>query len=295
MMRLIIYYMTDEPRDWLITFDEYKFLDDGSPTNDGRPFGDGTAIANRVYNGQNPWDEGCKVETLIGGLDTMRSIREEFKIAINDAEKSNIYHLVMIAVVMYTFYGGKGWTFKSVGKYQITATYNGLVNNPKEELRSNVVEVNIRAPQNEQEKDQVNLIMGDEQGLFLLFEAGDHLSNGIRSLTELASKYPQSDLAGYANFALGMSYSKDFKDFQRGFVRKADTERALLHLKSAKDRNVDGYFARQAYLTLANIYEDSNVEDAKKETLNEFIERFSRDSKHADSIKKAKSMLEEVD
>jgi hypothetical protein len=193
------------------------------------------------------------------------------------------------------FYGGKGWTFKSVGKYQIRATYNGLVSNPKEELNSNVVEVNIRSPENKQEKDQVSLIMGDEQGLFLLFEAGDHLSKGIRSLTELTRKYPQSDLAGYANIALGRNYSKDFKDFQRGFVRKADTERSLLHLKSAKDRNVDSYFARQAYLTLAKIYEDSNLEDAKKETLNEYIERFSRDSKHADSIKKAKSMLEELD
>jgi|SRR5215216_67462 len=193
------------------------------------------------------------------------------------------------------FYGSKGWSFKSSGKYQIRATYNGLVDHPDEELASNVFEVNIRAPRNEQEKEQVSLIMGDEQALFLLFEAGDHLSNGIRNLMQLTSKYPQSDLAGYANFALGMNYSKDFKDFQRGLVRKADAERSLMHLKSVKDRNVDGYFARQAYLTLANIYEDSNAEDAKKETLNEFIERFSRDSKHADSINRAKSMLGKSD
>ena len=51
------------------------------------------------------------------------------------------------------------------------------------------------APENDQEKDQVNLIMGDEQGKLLLFEGGDHLSTGMQNLTQLTNKYPQSDLA----------------------------------------------------------------------------------------------------
>jgi hypothetical protein len=34
--------------------------------------------------------------------------------------------------------------------------------------------------------DQVDLIKGNEQALFLLFEGGDHLTNGITKLTELA-------------------------------------------------------------------------------------------------------------
>jgi hypothetical protein len=97
-------------------------------------------------------------------------------------------------------YGSHGLTFNSLGQYKIKATYNGLVDKPNEEIQSNIVEVNIRPPQNEQEKDQTNLIMEEpEAALFIQLGGGYQFKNGIKSLTELASKYPESDLAGYAN------------------------------------------------------------------------------------------------
>jgi hypothetical protein len=72
------------------------------------------------------------------------------------------------------FYGAEGWSLKSPGTYKITATYKGLVSKPDKIFTSNIAEIKIRAPENDQEKDQVNLIMGDEQGKLLLFEGGDH-------------------------------------------------------------------------------------------------------------------------
>jgi TolA-binding protein len=59
----------------------------------------------------------------------------------------------------------------------------------------------------------------------LLFESGDHLANGISSLQKIVDKYPQSQLASYANFALGKNFAIDFKDFQKGRVRKAEIEK----------------------------------------------------------------------
>jgi len=193
------------------------------------------------------------------------------------------------------FYGSKGWTFNTIGKYLIRATYNNMVNESERKLESNVVEVNIQPPKNEQEKEQVHLIMGDEQGLFLLFEGGDHLLNGITNLTRLSNKYPMSVLAGYANYALGVNYSKDFKDFQKGIVRKAEIERSITHLENAKILNNEKYFAKQTYFTLSDVYKKSNNNAAAKETLNEFIQKFSNNEIHTDNIIKARNLLNEID
>lgn len=189
------------------------------------------------------------------------------------------------------FYGAGDWTFNSAGNYQIRATFNGLADDPKEKIQSNPVVVQIRPPENEQEKEQVNLLMGDEQGLFLLFEGGDHLSNGIQKLTELGSKYPTSELSGYANFALGMSYSRDFKDFSKGKVRPIDTKKSISFLKKAKGKDLGRYYTRQIYFTLAKMYGDSHLMNDRKAILEEFVKRFSRDTNYMDIINEARDIL----
>ena len=134
--------------------------------------------------------------------------------------------------------------------------------------------------------------MGDEQGRFLLFEGGDHLTSGMQKLAELATKYPESDLAKYANFSLGIRHLTEFADFTKKQVRQPDTKKSMSHFKAAKPK-LHGYYARKAYFTLASLYDKSNNKSAKKNTLNEFVDRFSSDSKYSDSVSKAKSMLED--
>jgi hypothetical protein len=191
------------------------------------------------------------------------------------------------------FYGGNGWTFKSAGRYQLRSSYEGMAENHKV-IDSNIVEINIVPPRNEDEKEQVNLIMGEEQGLFLLFESGDHLSDGIGSLSNLVRRFPQSKLAGYANFALGKNYSTDFKDFQKGALRKADIEKSKFHLENAKDKDTGSYFRAQTFLTLADVFKRSNDVAAAEQTLNEFLQTSSDDTRNLESIKKARNILNEL-
>lgn len=49
------------------------------------------------------------------------------------------------------FYGGEGWTFRSGGKYQIRSTYKGIMSH-SEEISSNIAEIEVLSPRNEQER-----------------------------------------------------------------------------------------------------------------------------------------------
>ena len=172
--------------------------------------------------------------------------------------------------------------------------YKGITENLKENIDSNVIKINILPPKNEQEKEQVNLIMGKEQGKFLLFESGDHLSNGISSLQKLVNKFPQSQPANYASFALGKNFAIDFKDFQKGRIRKAEIEKSISYLNKTKDKEIGSYFKKETFFTLANLFRKSNNFTAAKRTLDEFIETSSNNPKLSNSINKAKSILDEI-
>jgi hypothetical protein len=189
------------------------------------------------------------------------------------------------------FYGGNGYTFPDPGVYKIKAMYHGLIY-PSKVLESNSVEVKIRAPRNKEEEEQVNLIKGEEQALFFLFEGGDHLENGIKNITELAEKYPNTVLGAYANAALGVHLSKDFKDLVKNKIRKPDINSANRFLTTAKD-NVKGHWANSSYLTLARNYDKSGIKEERTNVLNEFVEKFGDDDKNAEGISVAKKILRE--
>jgi phosphatidylserine/phosphatidylglycerophosphate/cardiolipin synthase-like enzyme len=63
----------------------FTSADPRSAAGDGRPWGDGTAMAARAYAGQDPWDTGNEVTPMVGGFAAMNAIRNTFKAALADA------------------------------------------------------------------------------------------------------------------------------------------------------------------------------------------------------------------
>jgi phosphatidylserine/phosphatidylglycerophosphate/cardiolipin synthase-like enzyme len=68
-----------DPAKWFL-----PFADD-----EGRPWGDGTAMAGRRADGKDPWDENCQVTPIIGGFATMTAIRGALTKTIEDAHQSD--------------------------------------------------------------------------------------------------------------------------------------------------------------------------------------------------------------
>ncbi len=65
---------------WLL-----QFANETEPEDQGRPWGDGTAIAARKKLNLNPWDEGCRVTSLFGGYAAIMTMREKLEAAILQA------------------------------------------------------------------------------------------------------------------------------------------------------------------------------------------------------------------
>jgi hypothetical protein len=190
------------------------------------------------------------------------------------------------------FYGANGYSFPEPGRYQVRAVYDSTSYGTPIEISSNTIDVVIRSPKDKDEEEQVQLIKGEEQALFFLFEGGDHLKEGIDNLTKLSQKYPKSTLGTYANAALGVHWSKGFKDFENSRVRQPDDSMARSYLETATE-NVKGYWADATYLKLADIYGKAGEKSSMKGVLDDYIGKFEEDSRNTNGVTMARKILNE--
>ena len=113
-------------------------------------------------------------------------------------------------------------------------------------------------------------------------------------MLNLTTKFPESILASYANYASGRNYSRDFKNFHKGKVRSADTKKSISYLKEVKNKDIGALFTTQTYFTLVDAFKRSSDFQTAEETLKEFIEKVSYDDRHTNDIIKAKKLLDEL-
>lgn len=164
------------------------------------------------------------------------------------------------------FFGSMGWTFQEPGTYEITAKMG-------EELSSNTVTITVDAPTDKQTIAAAELFLGSVQvGFFLLFEGGDHLKEGIQRLKQVATQYPETPHATYANQALGNRLVNDFADFLEKRLRPEDPASALPFLEKAQQKPISFYDTLHTHLSLYEAYTKLNNISEADSTITKLVE-----------------------
>lgn len=171
------------------------------------------------------------------------------------------------------FFGNKGWLFDKPGNYKIKAIHTSLEGN---HVSSNELTIEIQSPPDEPTRRAAELMLTGPAGLFLLWEGGDQLTEGIAALEKVVKELPETLHAVYANFALGKNLSRDQGE------RKADLEKATIYLershKLTKEKVPTDYVRSKLLMELSDIYEKEGKKEKQKEIRRIFREEF-RDKK----------------
>jgi hypothetical protein len=123
------------------------------------------------------------------------------------------------------FAGANGWTFSVPGPYTIRAVMGRIHSDP--------VTITVQQPPTEAERHQSALLLkNQEAALFLLLNGGDHLTDGIKVIRDIAASTTR--LAGYANYALGVSLANEFANLKNGTTRPRNLPQAEQFLERSQ-------------------------------------------------------------
>ena len=165
------------------------------------------------------------------------------------------------------FFGATGWLFRVVGSYEITAEM------PDHGLFSNTIKITVQTPTDDATTKAAQLFLeSDEAGFFLFFEAGDHLTEGIQRLEQVATQYPNTLHATYANQALGARLVDDFANMAEGHIRPKDPASALPYLVKAKQKPVSFYDTLHTHLLLYEAYTQLNKTIEAKSAIKNLVQ-----------------------
>ncbi|HMB52396.1 MAG TPA: hypothetical protein VKU40_03710 [Thermoanaerobaculia bacterium] len=139
-------------------------------------------------------------------------------LAVDDVELERVTLAAgeSVSEVVEIFYGGRGWSFRRSGTWQIRAVYEPP-GGPR--LTAGPVELTIA-------NTSAGLYLfgavgetSSQTGKFLVWRQGDHLELAREHLRGLLDKHPDSDLASFARLALGLNLAEPFRDFADGTTR----------------------------------------------------------------------------
>ncbi|HEY0024427.1 MAG TPA: hypothetical protein VGB24_16045 [Longimicrobium sp.] len=154
-----------------------------------------------------------------------------------------------IAVITPVFFGGDGWTFRQPGAYRLQAHWNA---DSAEELTSNVTSIQIVAGDGAGLRLVSNDSASFEAGKFLVWQSGDHLTEGRALLANIAEAFPASQVARHTHLAEGRNLSNPFRNFAAGTVRPANPEGALELLGRVEEAGLPVHLVVQKQLDEAS-------------------------------------------
>lgn len=164
------------------------------------------------------------------------------------------------------YFGAAGFTFLQQGNYIVRGYYGGIISEP--------LTISVNLSQDDMEIAAADLMLNDEVGLFIFAGGGEHLKEALNILNMIRQEFPETLLAGYASFALGVYYSQDGRNFEDNTVRQADHDLAQKLFEEALKKPLPSYFKIHTYSRLirsfVSVGEPASAGDYLKLFQNEF-------------------------
>ena len=189
------------------------------------------------------------------------------------------------------FFSSAGWTFATPGDYEIQATFPADAAFSNDVIRSVTQQVTVRAPGDEPASGASRLLfardglgLGNEQGLYLYMQGGDHLQFGASQLRQMVTEYPQAAQADSVKVALANEALQPTLDQAAGDKPEPRLEEAELYLRSLQDiENVPGVGLKRVQQRLIEALETEG-RDTEARSLREDFDDDSQISRDLDFL-----------
>lgn len=174
------------------------------------------------------------------------------------------------------FFHKEGWIFSEPGEYTIQSLFRSTAD-VAQRADSNLVRVTV-LPGSPEDQAAARLMMGHDQGLFMMWGEGDHLEEGIDALETVVRTYPNSTAAAYARYALGSNMSVDFMDGRFQKERKAVPSEVLnfmlplvAEMRAGNAPTLSPAMVKGAWLKSADAYSKLGKKAEARALLNDFL------------------------
>jgi hypothetical protein len=184
-------------------------------------------------------------------------------------------------------FGTHGWVFAEAGTWTVRAVYDTRGTR----VESAGVSFTVRKPAGAEELRAAELLKSVDAGLYLYFDGGDHLRNGISVLESVVREAPTSIQAAHARLAFGLNLSRDTFIYRENRPRPAQPAIAAEHLEAALQADLAAPARAQATLALARCYQSTKRTDEARKLLDAFVESEGGKVERSAAVAEARTLL----
>jgi hypothetical protein len=159
------------------------------------------------------------------------------------------------------FFGADGWVFRQPGEYLVRADYlqpteDGRAPDEGVRVASPVLKIVLTEPATESARRARELIVGPQEGLYLVLGGGDHLKSAASKLNQVVQKVPNAPHAAAVRLALGQAALNPTTDPQTGLQSQPRLDEAKTHLDATLDAPLSPVSVVKAQAELAEALDE---------------------------------------
>lgn len=192
------------------------------------------------------------------------------------------------------FFGADGWVFKQAGEYLVRADYvmpseDGRPQDGAERLESAPLKIVVTEPATANARRARDLIVGPQQGLYLVLGGGDHLQQATTNLKQAVQEAPNAPQAAAVQLALGTAALNPTVDPKTGVQSQPRIDEAKKRLTGTLDSQLPAVSVVKAQAELADALEEkgrtAEAARVRSETMQK-MRRYESAREHIDEIKR---------